>query len=475
MKKTAIGLLACLVVLTVFGGEYREFTDAEGHSVKAKILEFNSSTGQLYLEREDGKRGWVNPGIFSEKDLPYIKEWIDADETLSPRNLRFSFQKRQVRDLNALGGPNLWDGESAPASQDEAVDYEITIQNVADRPVEGLKIEYRYLVRTIRSKAGEDKEFQIKGMFNPLAINGKDQAVLHTKELTLFRVFKKSSERIGYEGNNGRRTPVYQNRLHKISEQKLLGIWIKVYGPEVGGAPMVRDVFFPADLTGKYAWDDEAKSKQAEPGAARDLPGPETVDEYKVRGKARTQTQYNKWRSKLFNKKLYKMSREEMHIHELGFREFYDVTYDPEGFNANEMAYYCNKHALYPAAIHWYETAVPLMCEGKWHTQNEARIIRMFDRLAELYSSCSDASVHDGAKAIKYANLLLAKEKKSDQYLELLARGYARNGQFDLAVETQEEAIERLQKTRKDEDDLAEYQKRLELYQNEHPYTEPAE
>jgi hypothetical protein len=38
---------------------------------------------------------------------------------------------------------------------------------------------------------------------------------------------------------------LYSYSLVKVSEEELLGIWLKILGPDVEGRPAVRDIYFP--------------------------------------------------------------------------------------------------------------------------------------------------------------------------------------------------------------------------------------
>ena len=43
--------------------------------------------------------------------------------------------------------------------------------------------------------------------------------------------------------------------IKKVSTHKLIGLWLKIYAPEVEGICTVRDVCFPDDLQKKVTWE----------------------------------------------------------------------------------------------------------------------------------------------------------------------------------------------------------------------------
>ena len=65
--------------------EYRTFTDQKGREIEARLIKYDSAQGKVQMERRNGTKSWVNPGILSEKDKKYIKEWQLEKQFLDPR------------------------------------------------------------------------------------------------------------------------------------------------------------------------------------------------------------------------------------------------------------------------------------------------------------------------------------------------------------------------------------------------------
>ena len=79
-------------------------------------------------------------------------------------------------------------------------------------------------------------------------------------------------------------------------------------------------------------------------------------------------------------------------------------------------------------AIDWYEKAV------------DHNSLKACEGLAHIYATCSDPQFHDGEKAVKYASVVARKKSHDAEALSLLAAAYARNMEFDKAVEVNDQA-----------------------------------
>ena len=102
----------------------------------------------------------------------------------------------------------------------------------------------------------------------------------------------------------------------------------------------------------------------------------------------------------------------------------------------------------------------------KWYRNASAQSL---NNLAWLLATCDDPKVRDGAGAVKFAEQAVAKtERKNPINLETLAAAYAEAGQFDKAVNAENEAIALLQ----NEEQKNDYTTRLKLYESNSPYHE---
>lgn len=86
----------------------------------------------------------------------------------------------------------------------------------------------------------------------------------------------------------------------------------------------------------------------------------------------------------------------------------------------------------YDEAIALYRQAAD--CGNAWGQNN----------VAWLYATFKDARLRDGKLAVYYARQATEQEPRNSHFFRTLAAAYARNGQFDKAVEAQRTALELL-------------------------------
>lgn len=113
-------------------------------------------------------------------------------------------------------------------------------------------------------------------------------------------------------------------------------------------------------------------------------------------------------------------------------------------------------------AIKWYEKAA---------SQNE---VEAMNGLAWYLATHPDERIRDGSKAVKWALQAVKLQPKNLENIDTLAAAYARNGQFDLAVATQEKAIAQLGNPKEEtgRKTLDSYKTRLDLYKAGKPCEE---
>ena len=88
-----------------------------------------------------------------------------------------------------------------------------------------------------------------------------------------------------------------------------------------------------------------------------------------------------------------------------------------------------------------------------------------YNMLALLFSVNKNAYYHNGELAVKFSPKAVAIEGEEDWLLDTLACAYARNGQYDLAVKTQEKAYAKAkQRGSWPQKELDAYKERLECF-----------
>ncbi len=91
--------------------------------------------------------------------------------------------------------------------------------------------------------------------------------------------------------------------------------------------------------------------------------------------------------------------------------------------------------------------------------------------LAWLLATCPDAGIHDGQEAVRFALKAVSIDRNAI-YLDTLAAAQARKGDFKQAVETQQAALDLLQKDKAVQETIREFTARLSLYKEGKPCTQ---
>ena len=75
--KWMMTIIVSYIWSTSFGGEeYRDFTDQQGRTIKAKLVSFDSKSGKVTIERDNQREATVPQSIFSNEDQNYINRWV---------------------------------------------------------------------------------------------------------------------------------------------------------------------------------------------------------------------------------------------------------------------------------------------------------------------------------------------------------------------------------------------------------------
>jgi tetratricopeptide (TPR) repeat protein len=121
------------------------------------------------------------------------------------------------------------------------------------------------------------------------------------------------------------------------------------------------------------------------------------------------------------------------------------------------------------------------MANERWHewaaALSDYRVAAKLDgsgynRLAWVLCTCPDASLRNGEEALALAHYVRQGPSRTWAWPleETLAAAYAELGQFEAAVEVQEYALGQAIADEAEEDELADLEMRLKLYQEKQPY-----
>ena len=97
MKNWILLIVVLLAANGVFAvGQYRDFVDSQGRTIRGKVLRFEARTQTVTIERDNKKITKVPITIFSEADQSYILEWDAAKGFTSDSLLKITCDDRQV-------------------------------------------------------------------------------------------------------------------------------------------------------------------------------------------------------------------------------------------------------------------------------------------------------------------------------------------------------------------------------------------
>lgn len=132
-----ITFFSICITHTLTASEYREFTNPEGRSIHAKILDYQGTNTVSIETREGQKFNDVPLSRFSSQDIAYIKEWAKEQEAAKHDAILQHDSKIQVfikrsrdTDLNDKGDPDNQEEAFEPAITFDNNDKDLSFQNV---------------------------------------------------------------------------------------------------------------------------------------------------------------------------------------------------------------------------------------------------------------------------------------------------------------------------------------------------------
>ncbi len=397
MKGVTAGLLLLLLGTSwaVETGDYRVFTAKDGLEIEARIIDINSLRGTVQIERQNGMKAWVNPDVFDEKDQEYINNWLFASQFMSNSKLRIVVDKIK---------------KSAGKAGDD-VRYVVTFQNRAKVPFENLKVDYRFYIKG-KGYQGRDAEDRcVAGTLEPETILPNGRVVCETPVERLPEEYETRYEEATDAYGHVSRIAI----TVKVRDYDARGLWLRINGGSFGGNPLIRDVMYPDDLSDDVEW--IASPRKISETSTSDPKNPSSSGEADAL-----------------------MEEGEKYLKGMGveadpakamelFEKAYALAPDaPRAVRIGKVYVHNSTLRDYAKAEEWMDKAAGHgSCIG-------------YNSLALIFSTNKNSRFHNGELAVKFALKAVEVEGEEDWLLDTLACAYARNGQFELAVKTEEKA-----------------------------------
>jgi len=126
--------IALLIHSIAFADEVRKFTDSQGRSITATILEHDLSSGKIRIQRVGKKAMWVKPSVFSPEDQIYIENWIRDQRFMS--DLLFQIKVEEHK--------SGWEscGDERGNRREKSSSFTFVFNNRNSEPINGLRLEY---------------------------------------------------------------------------------------------------------------------------------------------------------------------------------------------------------------------------------------------------------------------------------------------------------------------------------------------
>lgn len=233
-----------LVSAVLAGKAYRDFTDAQGRTIRGCVIAYESAKQMVTFERENHKPAKVPLHIFSDADQAYISNWGAAQAFESKRNFKISAQKRSENNKaasNRLSGRN-----PVMVYKVEDTHYEILLENRSASMLTDLRVEYCIYYK--QDHAGGEGNRTLCGRFELDQSQPKSKASLATDAVSIYQ----SELSSGY---------IYAGAESSIHTGEIDGIWIRVY-VTIGDKECLREYLYPDDLSRGRVW----KSESSPPG-----------------------------------------------------------------------------------------------------------------------------------------------------------------------------------------------------------------
>jgi len=222
----AFGLV--LLKTQLDGAQSRTFTDAEGRTLIAEVIEADAKT--IRIRRDDGVVFDLPRERLSESDQTFIDEWI-RDRAFAYGGIEVTMRRVRLKSERAQ--------TKSSVRTTEQWCYKFSVQNHSRMQLDNLAVEYRVFWTNDRASVKEKElpRLRIDGDATISSLAPRESTELSTKTITLRTTELKSGRR--YAGTSKRRV-----------SDSLAGIWIRVLQDDV----VLHEFARPSKLIKEEEW-----------------------------------------------------------------------------------------------------------------------------------------------------------------------------------------------------------------------------
>lgn len=213
--------------------QYRDFTSAEGKTIRGCIKAYNAAKKMVTIERDNRKTAKVPITIFSETDQTYIHDWKVLKCFEKESSFRISV-KRKKHD-------NDEEREKTNNTEKDVTDthYEILVENKSAFKLKGIELEYCIYYEQEEGKACNQGVYC--GDLSVESINPASSKTLLTEVVSTYtEELDGSWHYISGESN------VQRGDVH--------GVWIRIHLKLPSGQNGIREICYPDSLNNNRAW-----------------------------------------------------------------------------------------------------------------------------------------------------------------------------------------------------------------------------
>lgn len=232
--------------------QYRDFTSADGKTIRGRIRTYNESKKVVTIERDNRRTATVPITVFSESDQAYILEW-DASKGFSSKNLlKISCndkvvekrKEKELEDIHYTEGDVVKDFEKTVTTF-ERIAYEIQLQNTNKSELKGIRMEYRIYYEQsemVWEKKPELKQKHFSGEMAIPALPGQSKTMVVTESVEIHEDSVNPVPQLGGDQRRGGKGEVH-------------GIRARLYMKMPSGKEVMREFHHPDSLSEeKFPW-----------------------------------------------------------------------------------------------------------------------------------------------------------------------------------------------------------------------------